>query len=145
MVEIGAIIPDILFIQYFTENYGLNLTWLVKGTGKPFLKKERSQMTEDREKLEILMISRLINSIHYLIDCVFIGVLKNKFRLVVLQHQEVLYDQYFSSFEKCQMAFDKIFIYKAWSEKTKANWSHLYPPDKEWLAEKQSYLESCLK
>jgi transcriptional regulator with XRE-family HTH domain len=166
MVEIGAIIPDILFIQYFTENYGLNLTWLVKGTGKPFLKKSRSQMTEDgrqraedgrqraedrrqmtedREKLEILMISRLINSIHYLIDCVFIGVLKNKFRLVVLQHQEVLYDQYFSSFEKCQMAFDKIFIYKAWSEKTKANWSHLYPPDQDWLAEKQSYLESCLK
>ncbi len=187
MVEIGAIIPDILFIQYFTENYGLNLTWLVKGTGEPILKEDgrqmtedgrqraddgrqmtedgrqmtddrrqmtedgrqraedRRQMTEDREKLEILMISRLINSIHYLIDCVFIGVLKNKFRLVVLQHQEVLYDQYFSSFEKCQMAFDKIFIYKAWSEKTKANWSHLYPPDQDWLAKKQSYLESCLK
>ncbi len=142
MVEIGAIIPDILFIQYFTENYGLNLTWLVKGTGEPILKEDGRQMTDDREKLEILMISRLINSIHYLIDCVFIGVLKNKFRLVVLQHQEVLYDQYFSSFEKCQMAFDKIFIYKAWSEKTKANWSHFYPPDQDWLEEKQSYLES---
>jgi transcriptional regulator with XRE-family HTH domain len=142
MVEIGAIIPDIVFIQYFTENYGLNLTWLVKGTGEPFLKNDGRQMTEDREKLEILKISRLINSIHYLIDCVFIGVLKNKFRLVVLQHEEVLYDRYFSSFEKCQTAFDTIFIYKAWSEKTKANWSHLYSPDQDWLKEKQSYLEA---
>jgi transcriptional regulator with XRE-family HTH domain len=37
--ENGTIIPDIIFIQYFTDNYGLNLTWLVKGTGKAFFKK----------------------------------------------------------------------------------------------------------
>ncbi len=144
MFEIGAIIPDILFIQYFTENFGLNLTWLVKGTGEPFLKKteDRRQMTEDREKLEIIMISRLINSMHYLIDCVFIGVLKDKFRLVVLQHQEVLYDMYFRSFEKCERAFDEIFRHKACSEEITAKWSHLYPPDQDWLAKKQSYLEN---
>jgi hypothetical protein len=34
--EYGGIIPDIVFIQYFTEEYGLNLTWLVKGTGPIF-------------------------------------------------------------------------------------------------------------
>lgn len=39
MVEYGAIIPDIIFMQYFTEEYGLNLTWLVKGTGFLFTKK----------------------------------------------------------------------------------------------------------
>ena len=41
LLEKGAIIPDIIFIQYFTEEYGLNLTWLIKGTGKPFFKKGR--------------------------------------------------------------------------------------------------------
>jgi len=39
MFELGVIIPDIIFIQYFTEIYGLNLTWLVNGTGTPLLKK----------------------------------------------------------------------------------------------------------
>jgi transcriptional regulator with XRE-family HTH domain len=39
LFEKGAIIPDIIFIRYFTEEYGLNLTWLVKGSGKPFFKK----------------------------------------------------------------------------------------------------------
>jgi transcriptional regulator with XRE-family HTH domain len=40
MFEQGAIIPDIIFIQYFTETYRLNLNWLVTGTGKTFLKKD---------------------------------------------------------------------------------------------------------
>jgi hypothetical protein len=39
LFEYGAIIPDIIFMQYFTEEYGLNLTWLVKGTGFLFTKK----------------------------------------------------------------------------------------------------------
>jgi len=51
MLELGVFIPDIIFIQYFTETYGLNLTWLVKGTGKPFLKKHRKQNTESRVQM----------------------------------------------------------------------------------------------
>jgi len=47
MLDLGVFIPDIIFIQYFTETYGLNLTWLVTGAGKPFLKKHRKQKTED--------------------------------------------------------------------------------------------------
>jgi transcriptional regulator with XRE-family HTH domain len=39
MFEHGAISPDIIFMQYFTEEYGLNLTWLVKGSGFIFSKK----------------------------------------------------------------------------------------------------------
>ena len=39
LLEKGTFIPDILFIQYFTEEYGLNLTWLVKGIGPIFFKK----------------------------------------------------------------------------------------------------------
>ena len=37
--EYGAIIPNIIFMQYFTEEYGLNLTWLVTGSGFIFAKK----------------------------------------------------------------------------------------------------------
>ncbi len=177
MVEIGAIIPDILFIQYFTENYGLNLTWLVKGTGEPFLKKNRGQMTEDRgqmtedrgqmtedrgqmtedrgqitedgrrktdnrDNLEKTTISRLINSIFYFIDFVYIIKLTNKYRLVALHKQRVLCDCYFLSFEECQIAFDKLFKDKTWSEEVKANWTPYYTPDQNWLAKNQSYLES---
>jgi transcriptional regulator with XRE-family HTH domain len=156
MVEIGAIIPDILFIQYFTENYGLNLTWLVKGTGEPFLKKNRGQMTEDRgqmtedgrrktenrDNFEKTTISRLINSIFYFIDFVYIIKLTNKYRLVALHKQRVLCDCYFLSFEECKIAFDKLFKEKTWEERVKADWSHFYPPDQNWLAKNQSYLES---
>jgi len=39
LVEKGAFLPDIIFIQYFTEEYGLNLTWLVKGIEPIFYKK----------------------------------------------------------------------------------------------------------
>ena len=46
MLELGVFIPDIIFIQYFTETYGLNLTWLVKGTGEPFLISHRKKNTE---------------------------------------------------------------------------------------------------
>jgi transcriptional regulator with XRE-family HTH domain len=143
MVEIGAIIPDILFIQYFTENYGLNLTWLVKGTGKPFLTitENRRQEKEEREKSEKTTISRLINSIFYFIDFVYIIKLTNKYRLVALHKQRILCDCYFLSFEECKIAFDRLFKEKTWKEGVKADWSHFYPPEKEWLAKKQSYLE----
>jgi transcriptional regulator with XRE-family HTH domain len=39
LFEQGAIIPDIVFVQYFTHEYGLNLTWLVTGQGFIFTKK----------------------------------------------------------------------------------------------------------
>jgi hypothetical protein len=90
------------------------------------------------EKIEI---SILINSIQYFIDCVFIAVLKNKFHLVALQHQQALCDSYYFSFEECKIAFDKLFKDKAWSEEIIAKWSPFYPPEQEWLAKKQCYLE----
>jgi hypothetical protein len=91
------------------------------------------------EKIEISM---LINSIFYYIDCVFIIKLKNKYRLAALQKQQLLCDCYFLSYEECKIAFDKLFKDKAWFEEVKANWSQFYPPDQNWLAKKQSYLEN---
>jgi hypothetical protein len=91
------------------------------------------------EKIEI---SRLNNSIHYFVYCAFIIKLKNKYRLVALHKQRVLCDCYFLSYEECQIAFDKLFKEKTWKEGVKADWSHFYPPDQNWLAKKQSYLEN---
>ena len=39
LIELGAIIPNVIFIEYFTGEYGLNITWLVTGTGLLFYKK----------------------------------------------------------------------------------------------------------
>ena len=39
LIELGAIIPHVIFIEYFTGEYGLNITWLVTGTGLLFYKK----------------------------------------------------------------------------------------------------------
>jgi transcriptional regulator with XRE-family HTH domain len=151
MVEIGAIIPDIFFIQYFTENYGLNLTWLVKGTGKPFLKEYRRQRAEDgrqktdnriqrtdeNENLEKAMISILINSIFYFIDCVYILKLENKYRLVALHHRHLICNKYYTTERACKIAFQKMFKEKIWLEGVKAIWTQFYPPEQKWLEKKQ--------
>ena len=62
--EYGAIIPDIIFIQYFTEEYGLNLTWLVTGSGFIFVKKG-PKTPEDiyRLFLDMKPTTHLINEI----------------------------------------------------------------------------------
>lgn len=82
------------------------------------------------------VISLLINSIYYFIDCVYILKSKNRYRLVVLQHSKVLFDKYYPTVRGCRIAFQKFFKEKAWSEEIKAQWSHFYDPDSEWLEEK---------
>ena len=91
---------------------------------------------------EKTMISTLINSIHYFIDCVYILQAKDKFRLVALQHSRVLFDKYYPTLSGCRIAFGKLFKYKAWGEEITPFWSHFYDPDKRWLQEKQSRLET---
>ena len=81
-------------------------------------------------------ISTLINSIHYFIEFAAILRLKEKYRLVVLQHSRVLLDQYYPTEKGCHIAFGKIFKDKAWDETIKPQWSHFYDPDKKWLQEK---------
>jgi hypothetical protein len=87
------------------------------------------------------VISRLINSIYYFIDCVYILKLKNKYRLVALQHSKVLFDKYYPTVRGCKIAFQMMYKEKAWSDEIKAQWSHFYDPDIEWLEEKCKNLE----
>jgi hypothetical protein len=87
------------------------------------------------------VISMLINSILYYIECVFILRSKDNYRLVALQHSRVLYDKYYPTLRGSKIAFGKLFKDKAWKEEIKAEWSHFYDPDKRWLGKKCKHLE----
>jgi len=104
--------------------------------------KQQQTIRQETNTEENIMISMLINSIHYFIDCVFILQLKNKYRLLVLQQSRVLFDKEYPTEIGCRIAFGKLFKDKAWSEETNAEWSHFYDPDEDWLEEKQSRLET---
>lgn len=108
-------------------------------------KMELNQQHDTRQKINTQdkpMISMLINSIQYFIDCVFILQTKDKFRLVALHQSRILCDNYYSTSRGCRIAFDKMFKNKAWREGIKAEWSHFYDPDKLWLEKKSSSLKS---
>jgi hypothetical protein len=99
----------------------------------PEINPEQEQQQIIRQEInteEKAMISRLINSILYYIECVFILRSRGKFRLVALQHRRVLIDKYYPTERGCRIAFQKMFKDKAWSEEEKADWSPFYDPDK---------------
>ena len=109
----------------------------------PEINPELKQQKDIRQEINSRkkpVVSRLINSMYYFIDCVYILKSKNKYRLVALQHRRVLLDKYYPTPRGCRIAFQKMFKNKAWSEEVKAEWSHFYDPDKEWLKENYSCL-----
>jgi len=115
---------------------------LLPGTGKNLELKQQQLFRQETKADEDFMISMLINSVYYFIDCVYIIRLKDKFRLVALQRCTVLWDKCYPTERGCKIAFQKIFKDKAWSEEVTADWSHFYDPDQSWLAKKQSRLET---
>jgi len=106
----------------------------------PELKKQTT-IFQELNPGEKTFISVLINSIHYFIQYVFIVKIKDKYRLVVQHNNKVLRDMYYKTERGCRIAFAKLFKEKAWSEDIKAQWSHLYDPDIDWLEEKCKNLE----
>jgi hypothetical protein len=111
----------------------------------PEINPEQKQQQIIRQEInteEKPVISRLINSVYFFIDCVYILKSKDKYRLVALHHRRVLCDKDYSTLRGCRIAFDKIFKDKAWRSKVKADWSHFYDPDKRWLEKKHRHLET---
>jgi hypothetical protein len=104
--------------------------------------KQKQKIWQELYPGEKPMISMLINSVYYFIDCVFILQAKDNFRLVALHQGRVLCDKDYATVRGCRIAFDKMYKNKAWSEEIKAEWSHFYDPDKRWLEKKCIYLES---
>jgi hypothetical protein len=105
----------------------------------------QNQQPDIRQELpdeEIPMISRLLNSVLYFIECVFIMKWNNKYRLVALQHRKVLFDKCYLTSRGCRIAFQKLFHYKSWDKEAKADWSHFYDPEKPWWGKKSEIMET---
>jgi hypothetical protein len=78
----------------------------------PEINPEQKQQQEIRQEInngKNAVISRLINSVYYFIDCVYILESKDKYRLVALQHRRVLFDKYYPTLRGCRIAFQKTF------------------------------------
>ena len=96
-----------------------------------------------------VIISRLTNSIHYLIDTCFIMDVsgtaqgKNRYRLLAFHEEQnkIYTDKYFPTLRGARIAFTRQFKNMAWSDEVSANWSDLYPPDNDWIEEMLSIVE----
>jgi hypothetical protein len=88
-------------------------------------------------------ISRLINSIYYFINIVYILEKDNQFRLIAIQAGKVLIDKTYSTFTGAKIAFSKFFQEKAWNEDVKAEWTDFYNPDRQWLDENMKLVEKA--
>jgi len=87
-------------------------------------------------------ISRLLNSIYYFLDCVFILISEKKYRLVILHHDQVIMDVHYNTLRGAKIAFAKYFGERAWAEEVQSQWTHTYQPDNDWISEKLDILEN---
>lgn len=78
-------------------------------------------------------ISVLINSVHFFLSYVFIMEKDQKYWLVVLLDNKLVYDGLYDSIRGAKIAFSRYFKEKAWNENKKAQWSLFFQPDRPWF------------
>ena len=104
----------------------------------------------DIEQKRDVSISRLTNSIYYYIDTCFIMDLsgtaqgKNRYRLLAFHEEEnkIFVDKYFPTLKGARIGFIKQFNNRACNDDVSANWSDLYPPDRDWIEDMLSIVEN---
>jgi hypothetical protein len=101
--------------------------------------KEKTMLDEikpvkDQQKNQ--KITLLQNSFYYFIECVFIIIGENNFRLIALHKQRVLLDKKYKTLRGSKIAFTKFFQDKAWKSNVKPVWTPGYLPNKDWLEQK---------
>ena len=89
-----------------------------------------------------IKIHRLLNSIYYFIDLIFIFPEGDRYRLAAIHHGRVYYDTIYESLRGAKIAFTKLFAERAWDEKVQAAWSHGYHPDQDWYEEQMKVLSN---
>jgi len=104
------------------------------------MKKQESIQHQQQSKNEV-KISRLLNSIYYFLDYVFIIITEKDYRLVILHHDQVIMDVHYNTLRGAKIAFAKYFGERAWTEEVQSQWTHTYPPDNDWISEKLEILE----
>ncbi len=80
-----------------------------------------------------LTIYRLLNSVQFYLECVFILAEENNFQLVIIHGGNVLMDAQYNTLRGARIAFTKYFGQRASKEEAKPNWSHSYHPDPQWI------------
>ena len=108
------------------------------------------ELSGDIEQKQEVTISRLTNSIHYLIDTCFImevsgtAQVKNRYRLLAFHEEEnkIFVDKYFPTLRGARIAFKRQFKNRACIDNMSANWSDLYPPDRDWIDDMLSIVEN---
>ncbi|MGD2088016.1 MAG: hypothetical protein PVH61_17690 [Candidatus Aminicenantes bacterium] len=104
---------------------------------------KKQEPLRQRQKLNNeTKISRLLNSIYYFLDYVFIIISETGYRLVILHHDQVIMDVHYHSLRGAKIAFAKYFGERAWAEEVQPQWSHTYQPDNAWISEKLEFLEN---
>ena len=89
----------------------------------------------------VLKISRLINSIYYFIEFVFIIAENEGYRLVAIHQGKLLTDRTYKTAKGARIAFLKFWNYRAWKGGVKVKWSHFFPPDPKWLKKKLEQID----
>ncbi len=87
-----------------------------------------------------IKIQRLINSMYYGVETAFIQMGEKTYRLVGLNGETIIFDGDYRTLRGAKIAFTKFFETRAYKEGIKAEWSHTYPVEGDWLLPK---LETC--
>jgi hypothetical protein len=90
-----------------------------------------------------IKISILLNAIHYFLDCVFIIHSYRRYRLLVLNSDNIIVDQHYTSLKGAKIAFHQIYRSQACIKGTKAVWDE-YIPEQWWIKKKMKILEKKL-
>jgi hypothetical protein len=94
--------------------------------------------TEPIHSNQKVFISRLLNSVFYSIGTCFImrmTMTDEVYRLMAIHEKKVLADGNYPTLRGARIAFRKKFKNRAWSDDVVSEWSHFYPPDRDWIEE----------
>jgi len=86
-----------------------------------------------------VMISMLLNAIHFFLDSVIVIHSEAEYRLIVIHQGDILVDKSYTSLKGAKIAFHKIYRHQACTEDIKAKWDE-YIPDPRWLKMKLAIL-----
>jgi len=94
-----------------------------------------------QQQITTQRISRLLNSIHYFLDCVFIFPWEEGYRLSIIHNEKSIMDANYKTLRGAKIAFAKFFGDKAWRQDLQPHWSIQYSPEQGWLSKKMKILK----
>ncbi len=73
---------------------------------------------------------------YYFLEYVFIIIADGDYRLLVILHNQVLWDKKYKTIRDAKIAFNTHFGHMAYKPSIEKHWSQMYPPDNDWLMPK---------